>query len=327
MTMTPHLLQNESPTDELAMLLVGDKKAGKSWLAATGPGNILFLEMDRRLAALRNHPNVKNIYGLEFADNLNSNTVPTAFNELLTILAALEESPFLRDVHENFKSCGDKLVDTIVFDSVQTIADSARRFVMFNAQDTAKAIQIGKKVYRVAKTYHAWGGEMEMVTGAILQARALLHCKICFKSVIYDKGQLFHTDRAPQSHAPVPRAINVIAILHECMEEDERSTQENPIYTGKIEVYPRRYNSLLVYFNEVWRLMRNGRIPTVSCDPDGKFMQAATALGIPKVDTADISAVLRQARAGHRPLQAATPQALPVPTNVVSTPLTTPVKH
>jgi hypothetical protein len=296
MTMTPHLLQSESPTDELAMLLVGDKKAGKSWLAATAPGNILFLEMDRRLAALRKHPNVKNIYGLEFADSLNSNSVPTSFNELLTVLGNLEKSPFLRDIHENFKLCGDKLVDTLVFDSVQTIADSARRYVMFSAPDVAKAFQMGTKTYRVAKTYHAWGGEMEMVTGAILQARALLHCKKCYKSVTFDKGSTFHTDRSIVDHQPEPRAMNVIAILHECAEEDERSTEENPIYTGKIEVFPRRYNSLLIYFNEVWRLTRVGRTPVVSCDPDGKFMQAATALGIPKVDTPDISAVLRQVR-------------------------------
>jgi hypothetical protein len=308
MTMTPHLLQAESPTDELAMLLVGDTKAGKSWLAATAPGNILFLEMDRRLASLRTHPNVRNIYGLEFADNLNAPTVPTAFNELLTVLNALEKSPMLRDVHENFITCGDKVVDTIVFDSVQSIADNARRYVMFNAPDTAKAIQMGTKTYRTAKTYHAWGGEMEMVTGAILQARALLHCKVCLKSLTYDKGQLFHTDRVAASHTPVPRAMNVIAILHECMEEDERSTQENPIYTGKIEVYPRRYNSLLIYFNEVWRLTRLGRVPSVSCDPDGKFMQAATALGIPKIDTADISAVLRQVR-NSRPQPVAAPPA------------------
>ncbi|MGB2626443.1 MAG: hypothetical protein WAK20_06615, partial [Candidatus Acidiferrum sp.] len=253
-------------------------------------------EMDRRLKALNNHPNVKNIYGLEFADNLNASTVPSAFNELQLTLSNLEKSPFLRDVNGIFASCGDKRVDTIVFDSVQTIANAARSYIMFNAPDVAKSFTMGTKIYRVAKSYHAWGGEMEMVTGAILQARALLHCKTCSKSVTYDKGKLWHTDRQPADHEAVPRAMNVIAILHECMEEDERSTEENPIYTGKIEVYPRRYNSLLVYFNEVWRLTRNGRIPTVSCDPDGKFMQAATALGIPKIDTADISAVLRQVR-------------------------------
>lgn len=305
MTMTPHNLQAESPTTELAMLLVGDYKAGKSYLAATAPGNILFLEMDRRLKALAAHPNVKNIYGLEFSDNLNaaSNVMPTAFNELLDIINKLEASPFLRDLHGVFKDCGDKLVDTIVFDSVQSIADSARRYVMATAPDVAKVIVMGQKAYRVAKSFHAWGGEMEMVTGAILQARALLHCKKCFKSVTHRKGPdnvsiTTHTDAKITDHTPEPRSMNVICILHECMEEDERSTQENPIYTGKIEVYPRRYNSLLMYFNEVWRLRREtGRIPTIQVDPDNKFVQAATALGIPSdKNPPDIQAILRTVR-------------------------------
>ncbi|HTS09794.1 MAG TPA: AAA family ATPase [Candidatus Eisenbacteria bacterium] len=303
--MTPHLLQAESPTNELAMLLVGDYKSGKSYLAATAPGNILFLEMDRRLKALATHPNVKNIYGLEFSDNLNapSNVTPTAFNEMLDIINKLEASPRLQDLHSVFKDCGDKLIDTIVFDSVQSIADAARRYVMFSAPDVAKTFVMGQKAYRVAKTFHAWGGEMEMVTGAILQARALLHCKTCLKSVTHRKGPdniavTTHTDPKINDHPPVPRAMNVIAILHECMEEDERSTQENPIYTGKIEVYPRRYNSLLMYFNEVWRLRReSGRVPTIQVDPDNKFVQAATALGIQSdKNPADIQAILRTVR-------------------------------
>jgi len=288
MTMTPHLLQAESPTNELAMLLVGDYKSGKSYLAATAPGNILFLEMDRRLKALATHPNVKNIYGLEFSDNLNapSNVAPTAINELMDIVNRMEVSPRLADLHSNFASCGDKLIDTIVFDSVQSIADAARRYVNFSAPDVAKTIVMGQKAYRVAKTFHSWGGEMEMVTGAILQARALLHCKKCLKSVTHKKGPdntniTVHTDPKIMDHPPEPRAMNVICILHECMEEDERSTQENPIYTGKIEVYPRRYNSLLMYFNEVWRLKREtGRIPTIQFDPDNKFAKAATALNL-----------------------------------------------
>jgi hypothetical protein len=301
MTMTPHLLQNESPTDELAMLLVGDYKSGKSRLAGTAPGNILFLESDLRLAALRTHPNVKNIYGLEFADELNNPQVPpSAFNEELEILNKLEKSPRLRDLHKTFESCGDKLVDTIVFDSIQTMADNARRYIMYNAPDVAKAFKMGSKIYRVAASYHAWGGEMEMVTGAILQARALLHCKKCWGSVTYKSNNgtaaTSHTDPKITDHQPEPRAMNVIVILHECMEQDERSTQENPMYTGKIEVYPRRYNVLLKHFNEVWRLTREqGGKPTIKCDPDGKFIQAASALGV-KVAEPDISQVLRDAK-------------------------------
>jgi hypothetical protein len=307
MTITPHLIANESPTDELAMLLVGDYKAGKSYLAATAPGNIFILDFDQRLAALRGHPNYKNIYGMTFSDNLNapSNVPPTAFNEMQDVLAKLEASPRLADVHSMFKDCGDKLVDTIVFDSVQSIADAARRFVNFSAPDVAKVIVMGQKAYRVAKTFHSWGGEMEMVTGAILQARALLHCKTCLKSVTYKKdpagvGVLSHTDaKTVFDHVPVARAMNVICTLHECMEEDERSTQENPIYTGKIEVYPRRYNSLLMYFNEVWRLQRpEGRLPFIQFDPNNKFIQAATALPMngDQTKTLDIRTILRSVK-------------------------------
>lgn len=319
MTMTPHLLQAESPTDELAMLLVGDYKAGKSYLAATAPGNILFLESDLRLKALKTHPNVKNIYGLEFQDELNDpKKVPSAVNETLQVLNSLEKSPRLRDIHPVFATCGDKLVDTIVFDSVQTLADNARRYIMYNSPDVAKTFTMGIKTYRVASSFHAWGGEMEMVTGMILQARALLHCKTCLESVTYMRDAqnnplLRHTNDksikplpggaialpapAQYDHPPLPRAMNVIAILHECMEQDERSTLENPMYTGKIEVYPRRYNALLKYFNEVWRVIRDsGKIPRVVCDPDGKFIQAATALGIQKVETPNITDTLKLVR-------------------------------
>src|SRR5690348_214892 len=129
---TPHTLQTESPTEELALLLVGDKKAGKSYMAASAPGNILFLDFDQRLAALRTHPNAKNIYGLTFADSTNTNMIPSAFNEMLGVLDKLEKSPLLRDLHESFASCGDKWVDTLVYDSIQTISDSARRYVLYN---------------------------------------------------------------------------------------------------------------------------------------------------------------------------------------------------
>jgi hypothetical protein len=306
MTMQPHLLQNESPTDELALLEVGDKKAGKSWLAATAPGNIFFLDFDQRLNALRSHPNARNVYGMTFADPTDTNLMPTAFNEMLNLLAKLEKSPFLRDLHDTFKDCGDKVVDTIVFDSVQTISDSARRYVLYNGGTgdggLAKGFTIGGRTYRIPKSFHAWGGEMEMVTGAILQGRALLHCKKCWKSVTFTQvngtGVTTHTDTKIVDHRPEPRAMNIIVTLHEAMEQDERSTAENPIYTGKIEVFPRRYHTLLVYFNEVWRLTReSGRIPRVYCDPDGKFVQAATALGVADIKVADIQQVLSNARA------------------------------
>lgn len=303
--LTPHLLQDEPITDELALLLVAEKKAGKSWLSATAPGTILFLDFDQRLAALRAHPNVKNIFGISYADSQSANAPPTAFGELQTTLARLEASPRLSALHDIFKG-KDQPVDTLVFDSVQTISDAARNFVLYHGGDdqqgVARSFAIGGRKYRVPRSYTAWGAEMEMVSGAILQARALLHCKKCLASVTYQQQSLRHTDTAKQyDHEPTARAMNVIVNLHEAMEEDPRGTETNPIFTGKVTVYPVRYHKLLVYFNEVWRLQRlSGRVPKIQFDPDGQFVQAATALGIPPTaaQTPDIQAILRLARNG-----------------------------
>ena len=122
------------------------------------------------------------------------------------------------------------------------------------------------------------------------------------QSVTYDKGKMWHTDRTAKfDHEPEPRAMNVIITLHEALEEDPRSTDTNPIFTGHVTVYPVRYHKLLVYFNEVWRVVRNvGRVPTVQCDPDGKFTQAATALGIPSITVPDIQQILSQVKSLRR---------------------------
>lgn len=272
MTITSHNLETEPLDESLAMLLVGDKKAGKSWLAATAPAPVFFLDFDQRLGALRGR---KGVYGLSFADPTDTNLMPTAFNEMLGVLTKLEKSRSMVTLNASLPAID---IRTLVFDSVSTIADSARRYVMYSNADVTKAISIGGKIYRVAKTYHAWGAEMEMVTGAIMMARAI-------------------------------PGLNVIVVLHECMEEDERSTPDNKIYTGKIEVFPRRYNTLLIYFNEVWRLVREyGKVPKVFCDPDGKFTQAATALGIDKIDVPDISQVLRLAKSRQPQMQLQTQQ-------------------
>lgn len=297
--MIPHTLAQESPTDELALFLVGEKKSGKSYTAATAPGTILFLDFDQRLAALRSHPNVKNVYGLTFADPTASHMVPTAFQEMLAVLNKLEQSPILSGLHESFKGL-DKPVDTLVFDSVQTISDSARNYVLYHAGEKdglARSFAIGQRVVRVPRSYAAWGSEMEMVTSAILQGRALLHCTKCWRSVTSDAGKMWHTDKGKYDHEPAPRAMNIICTLHEAAEEDPKSTEENPMFTGRITVYPVRYHRLLVYFNEVWRVTRTfGRVPQVTCDPDGKFIQAATALGISKITVPNIAQILRDAK-------------------------------
>jgi hypothetical protein len=224
--------------------------------------------------------------------------MPTAMNDALQVMTRIEASPKLSYVHESFAGI-DKPIDTIVIDSVQTVSNAARNFVLANATDAiSRNFVIGGRIYRVPASYTAWGSEMELVTNLVLQARALLHCKQCLRSVTSwvdptGRYKAVHTHELLQGtnqinpkavrsdHEPQPRAMNVIVTLHEGQEEDPRSTDKNPIFTGKVVVYPWRYRVLLTYFNEVWRLTReHGRIPIITVDPDGKFLQAATALGL-----------------------------------------------
>lgn len=336
MTIQGYVMEKESPISELAMLLVGDYKSGKTWLAATAPGNILILDMDRRLKSLATHPNQANIFGLEFIESAGAAAAatgtaakgqtaaqaalagqqqakpetPTAFNEMLEIVSRLETTPYLRNLHETFSDAGDRMVDTVVFDSIQSISNAARNYVTYVAPELAKVITIGTRHYRVASTWNAWGSEEMMVTSMIMQCRAIKYCRTCAKPVTVRKAPdgrayLTHTDADSTGHAIEARGLNVICTLHEAMERAEGSTDENPILTGRIEVFPRRYNKLLMYFNEIWRLRReNGRIPEIQFDPDNKFVQAATALGLPDMSKlspeqrVDMATILRLARIG-----------------------------
>jgi hypothetical protein len=223
--------------------------------------------------------------------------MPTAISEATAVLNKLEQRPFLSNIHSSFP---DKAVDTIVADSVQTISQAAMNYLLYNGgtgeDGISRNYKVGDRTIRVPRSFTAWNADLEMTTGLILQARNLIHCKKCWHSVTSwtdpaGRYKAVHTDEliSPKNptaqkydHLPEPRAMNVIATLHETPEEDPRSTEASPLFTGKVIVYPPRYRKLLIYFNEVWRLTReHGRVPTVTCDPDGRFIQAATALGLP----------------------------------------------
>lgn len=286
---TAHDSQNELPGQTLSMILVGAEKAGKSRLAATAPGPILFIDSDQRAASLAGLRDEKGallpIYAITVTDNTSGDLMPTGFNDVLQILTCLEKSRKLRDIAIGQMSINnkppvivkpfegvkdDRDVQTIVFDSVATLADLARRYALYAASDQlAFVVRIGTRVHRTPKSWHGWESEKGFIIDALNQARAIA-------------------------------GLNVILTLHECLEEDERSTEENPIYTGKIEVFPRRYNSILKYFDEVWRLTREtGQIPKISVQPDGKFTKCATALGVFEIKVPNIQEVLKNARSLH----------------------------
>lgn len=263
MTITPHDLQNESTGEKLQMLLVGAEKSGKSELAATAPDPVLFLDFDLRADSLSGR---KGVYAFTFRDPGSTLTQPTAFNELLDVITKLEKSLSLRDL--GFSNApADLKVKTIVFDSISTIANAARRYVLYaNPKDLAYVINAGSNQFRVPRTWHGWTTEMEMVEGAVIRCLGL--------------------------------PVNVIVNLHETKEEAEDSTEDNPKFTGFIAVFPVRYRVLLKFFNEVWRLERKqAGPPVIQCNPNGVFTKASSALRLTDGNLpADIKQVLTQQR-------------------------------
>ena len=263
MTITPHDLEHEQVGTDLQMLIVGAEKSGKSELSATAPDPVLFLDFDLRAGSLASR---KGVYALTFRDPGSSLDQPTAFNELLDTISKLEKSLSLKEL--GFANAApDLLVKTVVFDSASTIANSARRYVLYsNPKDLAYVINLGKSQFRVPRNWHGWTTEMEMVESAIVRCLGI-------------------------------KGLNVIVNLHETKEEAEDSTEEQPKYTGFITVFPVRYRVLLKYFNEVWRLERKAEgPPLIQCNPNGVFTKASSALRLPSVPIANIKQVLEAQR-------------------------------
>lgn len=263
MTIQLHDSGNEPIGNRLQLLQVGAEKSGKSELASTAPDPVLFLDFDLRADSLSSK---KGVYAITFKDPSNTLMQPTAINELLDVIGKLEKSLSLRDL--GFTTApADALVKTLVFDSASTIANAARRYVLYaNPKDLAYIINVGQQQYRVPRNWHGWGAEMDMVESLIIRALGI-----------------------PD--------LNVIVNLHEAKEESEDSTEDNPKYTGFITVFPVRYRILLKYFNEVWRLERKAEgPPLIQCNPNGVFTKASSALRLSSIPTANIKQVLEQQR-------------------------------
>jgi hypothetical protein len=52
---------------------------------------------------------------------------------------------------------------------------------------------------------------------------------------------------------------------------------------GKIKFFPNRYRNTTRYFNEVWRITRNGDVPEAQLSPSYEFTACTTRVGAPAV--------------------------------------------
>lgn len=251
----------ELPGDTFGMLLVGKEQSGKSLLAATAPRPVWFIDTDKKAESLRGK---KDVYATTVTDPAQTFVQPTGITEISDLISKLEAKNSLQSIDSSWP---DTPVKTLVFDSVATLAEMARKHILYaNAKELAYSVQIGSRTFRVPKSWTAWEAEKDMIATLILQARAIPN-------------------------------LNVIATLHEVMEQDERSTEDNPIYTGRISIYPVRYNTLLKYFAEIWRLVRQKEgEPIIYTQPTAEFVKSGSAIGVPAMisNCANIEKIIAQ---------------------------------
>lgn len=243
-------LETVKPFQKLQLLEIAKEKAGKSWLAATAPKPILFFDTDLRAGSLAGREGV-------FAATLRdpaSHLQPTAFNEMLDILTKLEMGTTLKDLCKEWPLARP---ETIVIDSITTAARAASRYALYTNTDIRRRLFFGNWSVDFAKNFDAWNAEMTTIESLVLRCLAL--------------------------------PFHLIATIHEAEEEAEDSSPEKKKFTGKIGVFPARYQLLLKYFNDVWHLENAPNpdnltssiyVPRVQIRPDYRCPWAVTTLNL-----------------------------------------------
>lgn len=258
--------------DQLLIALVGKEKSGKSRLLATAPKPVLVFDHDGRARSLAGIPGV---YAISYIDPIGFQQ-PDAFTTFIQHLSELEQHGF--DLaYLGFPNIepGQVIVKTIGLDSIQTLAGNAMRYIKATGgKAMGRPVSFGGMTVYFPAGFDAWNAEMATIEDTLLR-------------VIGSKK-------------------NVIATFHETAEEAPESTIDKPVYTGRVGIFPVRYQRLLKYFNEVWRISRStsvdgtaqGAIPSVSCVPDYSFALGASALNINAVEVPNIEAMLAKHKAG-----------------------------
>jgi AAA domain len=252
---------NEPPTTKLKIAIVGKEKNGKSWLAASGRKNVLVHDFDRRAEALQGK---KGVYVISYTEP-GKGRQPEAAQKFLDILGKLEDNLDLSLLGFNVPK--DTFVRTNVIDSIQTFGRAFQSYALYCQKDIRREITFGGMKVFLPGGWDAWNAEMVPVEDSILRLLAL----------------------------PSDTIIN----LHETAEEAADSTSEKPKFTGRVGVFPVRYQRLIKYFNELWRVRltqsivdgKSAYLPKVYGLPTYEF-DAASALKIDAIEEPSIEAMI-----------------------------------
>ena len=266
-------LEERKPFDRLLAAIVGVEKSGKSRLAATSEKPVLIHDFDGRADALAGKPGV---YALTYRDVGGVNQ-PEAFVDFLGILAQLEVTKDLSKIVVNgnkaFNCPPETMVKTNVLDSIQWMAKSAMRYNLYaggQIKGFTRNMAIGQMTVRFPGGFDSWNAEMSALEECILRVFAL--------------------------------KTHVLVTLHEQAEEAPGSTAEKPVFTGRVNIFPARYQRLLGLFNEVWRVSRgvstdgksSGSVPVVKTTPTYDFAYGASAMLLDAEEAPDISLMIRK---------------------------------
>ena len=221
-------LEKRKPFDRLLAAIVGVEKSGKSRLAATAETPVLIHDFDGRADALAGK---KGVYALTYRDVGGVNQ-PSAFIDFLNILSQLELfkndlSKIVVDGVAAFNCPDGTFVKTNVLDSIQWMAKAAMRYNLYSGgsiKGFTRNMAIGSINVRFPGGFDSWNAEMAALEECILRVFAL--------------------------------KTHTLVTLHEQAEEAPGSTTEKPVYTGRVNIFPARYQRLLGLFNEVWRVSR-----------------------------------------------------------------------
>ncbi len=238
--------------------LVGEAKAGKSWLALSMPGTIFHMDFDTRIESvkeyIRQHPERRaEIMSKTYYDT--NPAIPRAVSELEADIAMFEYQ----------KSSGKPVPETYIIDSITFLRACCEHELIKQQPTWARNIKIGTQVIKVSQGWDTVNGNKQYLEYLISRFSEL---------------------------------GNVIAIFHELDEKDvAKSTATVKAFTGRKTIQPQYLSTLLSIFNDIFRVSidyTGNRQVTVQ--PDSNFM-ASTSMKLDAVEKPSLADMIAKHKA------------------------------
>jgi len=248
--------------ERMKIAIVGAPKVGKDWFANTVPGEIFNFDFDDRLYSLAKHPNRQHIEGKTYYDTDPMN--PTAWVTFESDVAEFQE----------MKSKGEPIPDWFVLSSMQFVSDMCQNYILYN--NPGMRTEIYESRTAVQKQGQGSGKVIAYSPFGWEPYNTVIECVMNNINALHSIG-------------------NLICVFHETAEKDKMSsTPKNPVYTGKLSVYPANLQKLLPLFNDMLRVKVENNTRKVITDCSDYVFDGATSMLLDSEETADLSEMLKK---------------------------------